>query len=820
MCIVVFLGVSIAGATHIVGGDFYYRRISNNVYQVTLKLYVDCENGNPQAIQSDQIAIISVWNARTKAFIKQINFTRTGPKYLDKVHYQCLIPPKDVCVSEYVYTQTLNLDPGKDGVILAFQRCCRNNTITNIIAPESTGATYWVKIPGKDVVEVNSSPVFKELPPNYLCTDAPLKFDHSAIDPDGDSLVYELYQPYKGATRTEPRPDGGAAGQFKAPDFEKITWRSPYTTNNQVSGDPIMEINRNSGELTLLPNLVGQYVIGIKVLEYRNGVLIGETLRDYQFNVRKCNTTLVSNFHISAGSSALTYACSDTVEFINTSQKAKNYFWDFGDPTTDADTSSKVNPTWIYPGNGVYLAKLRAWNEICEAEYKFIVRIKSNVEVDLGPDVFFCEKIDRFISPRIFDATRIEWNTGQFGPTIRVQDTGMYKATVFYDKCSGSDSMNIYLDPVEFSMVEDTLFCHYEDVDAILDAGTPGLKYRWNTSFKDTFQTVHVQDTGTYWVKVSNEHCSSFDSTRIFVIEPDIGDYMFICNEFEKQLDAGYFPGATYKWEDGSTSRFHTINKSGDFWVDVTYRHCLLRDSILVENPVIHLELGNDSNYCDSLYRHMVAPPMMVSYLWQDDSNNPDYTATRPGQYYVTVVDTNGCSKSDTVHLTMTNSPIIDIGNDTTICVRSIAGYRLNADFPVFNWSDGTHGKSIEVMDSGWVWLQVIDEAGCSGYDSVYVSVDPEALPNNLFIPNAFSPNGDNLNEVFPFKDLIPQPEYRVRIFNRWGEKLFDSELDGQQWDATHQGKLVEPEAYVYMIEYRACNGEKKRTNGTVTVME
>ena len=816
------LGCSAVWATHIVGGDFYYKKISNNLYTITLKLYIDCENGNPQAIQQDAQAIISFWNAGTNAFIKKENFSRTGPKYLDKVHYQCLIPPRDVCVSEYIYSRTIYLDPGPNGVILAFQRCCRNNSINNLITPESTGATYWVQIPGTNTVDNNSSAVFKELPPNYLCTDAPLKFDHSAVDPDGDSLVYELYQPYRGASRDQPRPDGDFSGAFRAPPFQNIIWKQPYNTYNQVSGDPIMEINPKTGELTLLPNLVGQYVIGIKVKEYRDGVLVGETLRDYQFNVRDCRTTLISNFQIDAGSSALTYACTDTVDFINKSQKAESYRWDFGDPTTDADTSNEVNPTWVYPGNGDYLAVLKAWNDVCEAEYKFIVRVRSKIDVELGPDVYFCDEVDRFLSPRIFDATKIEWSTGQFGPTIRAKDTGMYKATVYYGACTGSDSLNLYLDPVEFPEIPDTAACTHDNIDILLDVGADNLKYRWSTSWEDTLRTLRVTEPGWYWVRVSNENCRDVDSVKVFVVEPKLPEYLFVCNEFEKDFDGGNddLDGATYLWSNGATTRQAILNSAGYHWVRVTYKHCVVSDTIFIENPVIDLDLGNDTNYCDELYRYLEAPKDMFSYLWQDDSRNRDYTTTRPGKYFVTVVDTNGCEKSDTVTLTRTNSPSIDIGNDTTICLRSEARFGVNEDFAEYIWNTGDDEREIVVSDSGYYILKVIDQFGCFGYDTVYVTVDPEALPNNLFIPNAFSPNEDGLNELFPFSETIVQPEYRVRVFNRWGEKIFDSEVDGQGWNATHQGKPVEPEAYVYMVEYRACNGELKRTKGTITVME
>ncbi len=813
-------------ASHIVGGDFFYVQTGNGLYDVTLKLYFDCENGKPVAISQDAIANISMWDAGTNKLIKQEEFRRTGPKYLDKIHYKCLVPPKDVCVSEYVYTKTINIDPGKDGVILAFQRCCRNISINNIVSPESTGATYWIKIPGTNLVNKNSSAAFKELPPNYLCTDAPLKFDHSAYDADGDSLVYELYQPYKGATYNLPRPNGQepfgtSGGYFKAPPFNTIVWANGYSTSNQVSGDPKMEINRFTGELTLTPNLVGQYVIGIKVLEYRDGVLIGETLRDYQFNVRNCQTTLVSNFQISAGSSALTYSCTDTVDFINKSQKAEHYKWDFGDPTTANDTSSQVNPTWVYPGDGDYLVTLTAWNEVCEDDYKFIVRIRSNVQVELGPDLHFCEFVDRLITPRIYDATSIQWSTGESGYSIRAKDTGLYKATVYYGKCVGSDSVRLFQNPVKMDLTPDTLFCTKEEVNVTLDAGVSGsdITYRWSTGFKDTSRTLLVTEPGLYWILVRNEHCRKIDTTIISVAKPEIGDYMFICNEFEKEFDPGDYNGATYLWSDGTTTKNNIIRTAGIHWVQVTYKHCITSDTVVIDNPIIDLELGPDTNYCDKLERTLVAPPNMFSYEWHDGSTNETFYTAEPGTFSVFVKDTNGCDKSDTITLTRTTSPQIDLGDDTTLCLRSFANISVPDIYEIYEWSNGQDKHSIDVSDSGEYILRVYDKFGCFGNDTVYVSVDPNALPNELFIPNAFSPNVDGINELFPFTDYIPQPDYRVRVYTLWGEKIFDSNEDGSQsWDATYKGTPVEADTYIYMVDYKSCDGNNKRAKGSVNV--
>lgn len=812
----IFTNVASIWATHIVGGDFFYRKLGNNQYQVTMKLYIDCENGNPSAIQSDATAIISIWNAGNNNLIRLETFTRTGPKRLNKLHYKCLIPPQDVCVDEYVYTKTLSIDPGSDGVVLAFQRCCRNNSITNIVIPESTGATYWVQIPGTDITTNNSSAVFKELPPNYLCTDAPLKFDHSATDVDGDSLIYELYQPYLGADRDQPRPDNGANGNLKSPPFSTFTWKSPYYTSNQMGGNPILSINRFTGELTVTPKTVGQFVIGIKVKEYRKGVLVGETLRDYQMNVKNCTFDLFAAF------AAPIYSCSDTVSFENRSYKATDYRWDFGDPTTQADTSNLKNPSYIYPGDGDYKVTLKAWNTICEDEHIFTVRVRTNIQFDLGPDQHFCDKVDAYITAKVWDATKVAWSNGKFGNTIKVTQPGKYVATVYYGECFGKDSIQMIMDPVQFSLPTDSLFCSIEEVDFVADVGVPGLNYRWSTSAYDTMQTLRIRDTGIYWVRVRNQHCQKVDSLTVYLsTRPEIGNYLFVCNEFERIIDAGDIPNARYLWSNGTRDRYNLINKEGLHWVEVSQKHCKSRDTLMIDNPIINLELGNDTNYCDVLYRKMEAPPGMRSYLWHDNSRLRINTVNQPGTYYVMVEDTNGCFKSDTVHLTLTISPTLDLGNDTSICLREIAQLGIDQEFYSYQWNSGQKGRRIEVSESGWYYLTVTDESGCKATDSVKVSIDPNALPNELLIPNAFSPNGDGLNEFFPFVDFIQQPEYRVRVYNRWGQKVFDSEAGlGQSWNAHFQDERVASEAFMYLIEYRSCDGINKRVTGTVTVLE
>ncbi|MFT4522605.1 MAG: gliding motility-associated-like protein [Bacteroidia bacterium] len=811
---------SLAGfATHIVGGDFYYERLSSNSYLVTMKVYMDCKNGSPGAIESDATAFISFWNARTNAYIRQETFYRTGPKRLNKSNYSCAQPSANVCVDEYVYTKTVNINPGTDGVILAFQRCCRNNIIDNIVSPEATGATYWTKIPGSNVAAYNNSAIFKELPPNYLCTKAPLKFDHSATDADGDSLAYQLYQPFLGASKDQPRPDNGGSGNFKAPPFTNVQWKSPYSTSLQLNGDPGFQIDPITGELTVTPTKAGVYVIGIKVKEYRDGELIGETLRDYQMVVEDCQFEIYADFTPEV--SYQSYVCTRTVNFVNKSYKATDFRWDFGDPATLADTSRDRTPTYVYPKDGDYKVTLTAWNTICTDEFELVIRIRSKINVNLPEDIYICDNSDVYITTTLWDATKIAWSNGRFGNTIKVNQPGEYTATAYYGNCFGSDTVHLIMDTISLTLPKDSIFCEVKDVDMIADAGVSGLRYRWNTSTTDTLQTLHITKPGLYWVRVRNDNCTAKDSLVVFIsTKPKIGPFYFVCNEFEREFDAGDIPGATFLWSNGDTTRTSVLNSAGLRWVEVRQNHCVSRDTVLIMNPIINLELGKDSNYCDNLYRKLKAPPNMKSYLWSDQSTQSFLEVRQPGQYSVIVSDTNGCSKEDTINLTLSQSPSIFIGNDTTICVRSVAPLGIEENFVKYEWNIGERSKMIGTEVAGMFILTVTDSNGCKAVDTAIVSQDPDALPNDLFIPNAFSPNGDGLNEVFPFKDFVPQPEYRVRVFNRWGQKVFDSENGSQQWNATFDGQRVALGAYIYLIEFRACNGENKRVSGTITILE
>lgn len=332
-------------ATHIVGGEIYYDCLGNNDYRITLKVYRDCING---VAPYDNPATIGIFNT-SGTLISSIGLTFPGSSPVPPtINSPCYTPPTSVCVEEAIYQGVVNLPPIAGGYVLAYQRCCRNQTILNLINPGAVGSTYTINIPPTNLAVCNSSARYNNFPPIYICQGAPLVFDHSAMDPDGDSLVYELCDPYDGATAAVPMPVPPAG-----PPYQFVPFAAPYSGSYPMSSNPALSIDPVTGLLTGTPNMTGQWVVGVCCKEYRNGQLIAVNKRDFQFNVLPCPLLTVSSIP------AQTVFCAGyTVQFLNNSFNATSYLWDFGDPTTTADNSTAFQPTWTYADTGVYTVTL------------------------------------------------------------------------------------------------------------------------------------------------------------------------------------------------------------------------------------------------------------------------------------------------------------------------------------------------------------------------------------------------------------------------------------------------------------------------------
>ncbi len=336
-----FCAAIFAEGAHIVGGEISYQCNGNNNYTITLKVYRDC---NSSGAPFDPNASIAIYNSST--FLQYTNLSPAPSSIVTipvVVANPCLQTPPNICTELAIYIGTVHLPPNAGGYVISYQRCCRNQTISNIPSPGTWGSTYTTTIPPNDN-SCNSSPSFQSNPPIVLCTNDALNINSAATETDGDSLYYEFCSPLHGGSQADPKPDpSGPPPYFIVPFLPGFTPATPIISN------PLVQINAATGLITGKPTQTGQYVVAICVSEYRNGVRLSTVRRDYQFNVTNCQSNVTASMNANT-----LYCTGKSVTFVNTSYNGTNYYWDFGDPARSNDTSNQKNPVYTFADTGTY----------------------------------------------------------------------------------------------------------------------------------------------------------------------------------------------------------------------------------------------------------------------------------------------------------------------------------------------------------------------------------------------------------------------------------------------------------------------------------
>lgn len=281
---------------HIVGGDIKYTCVSSNenqqttTFAVSFTMYRDVLGGGANYDLNAQFGIYQKSPGGTEwTFVQAVvaNPTNIGNIPLND---PCIETAPNIRTERGSYNFNVTL-PWSDNIYqIAYQRCCRNNTINNIFNPGTTGAVFSVEITQEAIRNCNNSPVFKKLPPIILCNNRPVMFDHGTTDVEGDSVVYEFCTPLtSGGNLPGDDCNSIVPAPFKClPPYPEVDFIPPFTSFAPMGGNPVVSINSATGMITGTPNIQGQYVVGICIKEYRNGVLLTSTRRDYQFNILNC----------------------------------------------------------------------------------------------------------------------------------------------------------------------------------------------------------------------------------------------------------------------------------------------------------------------------------------------------------------------------------------------------------------------------------------------------------------------------------------------------------------------------------------------------
>ncbi|WP_448519987.1 gliding motility-associated C-terminal domain-containing protein [Rhodoflexus sp.] len=276
-----------AKATHIVGGEIQLAHVAGNNYRITLNVYFDAVNGNPAAIDRPTVRIASFSKA-TNRLIQVFELPLVEERPVNYTVPACAVG--QIVTRRITYISNVVLNPNiyneAAGYYLSWERCCRNNVIDNIVAPGSAGQTFYMEFPPlmrNGVRFINSSPNLTPPVSDYACVGQPFTFNYGATDPDGDRLVYELRTPINGtSTQVNPAPNPPNPGPYPL-----VRFVPGIGLANMIPGSPPLQVS-NTGVLTVTPRTAGLYVFAIGISEFRNGVKIGETVREYQLYVLNC----------------------------------------------------------------------------------------------------------------------------------------------------------------------------------------------------------------------------------------------------------------------------------------------------------------------------------------------------------------------------------------------------------------------------------------------------------------------------------------------------------------------------------------------------
>lgn len=717
-----------ATASHIVGAELYYDHIAGNTYKITLKLYRNCSAscvtcapyGNPEYVQ--------IFDAAGN-YIDSVAMPEPTPTSIPSaITNPCLTPDTSICITQAFYTATYTFSPRPGGYTLVYQRCCRNSAIQSI--PANTGATYVAHI-ANDSFAVNSSPRFSQLPPLFICANSYLQFDNSATDPDGDSLSYSLVNALDGASSACPNPSPGGGGGggcptwASPPPYVSVPYFTPYGTNNPTNnpsntGD--LQIDPITGLLTGTPNQTGIFVVAVAVSEFRHGVYIGQTIRDYQFNIVTCNIPTVNLIYqpgtFNPGNNYGIYILDCENKTVNFNQVSfynppptnvpLSYSWNFGVTGSTTDTSTQQYPIFTYPDTGTYfvtvvVSKTQGGQGCYDTSHALVIIYPtlqahfSYKNVCQDSAVVFTDSSFSTSSP--LNSWKWQFGDGQTStlqnPTHLYIAPGTYVVILTVGNAAGCVSIitaNVIIKPKPNANFTATTLCVFDTAHFIYTGADTATNYYWNfgNGATSTLQnpTEVYNTTGSQTVTliaVSAQGCRD-TVTKPLVVNPlpvvTVSPSVRLCPNTTGQLTAS--GGVSYVWGPGSTLSDSVISNpiaspssATTYRVTVTDANgCKNTDSVIVNlYPLPNIEAGPDTSVCLAGGNFHTSVQLNatggVAYVWTPATGlsnaniaNPIATPTANQLYIVTGTDANGCVNTDSLTVYYLN-PALNLIVDT-----------------------------------------------------------------------------------------------------------------------------------------------------------
>lgn len=305
------------------------------------------------------------------------------------------------------------------------------------------------------------------------------------------------------------------------------------------------------------------------------------------------------------------------------------------------------------------------------------------------------------------------------------------------------------------------------------------------------------------------------------VPDPNLPGDTILCEGTTILLD-GSGPYQSWEWSDGSTAPTIQVNTAGIYWLIVSdqYQCASDPDSVNVSVlPAPQPALPEDTAICRNEVLEIQVPGQFASYYWSNGQSGPDILLTNAGDYWIEVVDFNGCRGRDSLFLSILPVPQLNLPDSLYLCSADqiVLDVGQEGHLHTYLWNDGWNVPRREISESG-IYSVTVDNGACRDEDSVRIL--PCAI---IWAPNAFTPNGDGKNDFFEIKSSEPLNNVRLLIVNRWGQVVYESFALQPGWDGSFGNSSCPQDVYTWVLFYEreaqvALEGEGRMTGKLVLI--
>ena len=446
--------------------------------------------------------------------------------------------------------------------------------------------------------------------------------------------------------------------------------------------------------------------------------------------------------------------------------------------------------------------------------------------LDLGNDQSLCPGETITINPGISGVDYL-WQDGSSSPTYEATSPGMIVLTISNDCGSATDSLQIILDPngPQVDLGPDILACEGDTV--VLDAGISGVDYLWNDGSvaSQYFATV----SGMYSLQVTNACGTDADTILVdmhgAIPTPALGADTTLCDGEALILISDADTETNIEWHastgSADTGSSFIVTEEGTYILSES-NHCgSASDTIVVtfESAPAALDLGEDVVLCPGDSIVLLAPATTDLITWQDGSHGVSIVADQEQVYSLQISNDCGVT-SDEVFISFDKYvPVVDLEPSLSICPDQTVTLDVTQAFSAtYLWNTGSTLPAIVITQPNDYAVTVSTDC-YTKTDAIRIEADDDC-GQGIFIPNVFSPNGDNINDEWIV--YIDDPDVRgieCRIFDRWGNLVFETNEIPVAWNGRFGERELNPGVYVYVVILTKQDGESDVRSGDITLV-